>query len=162
MSVHRAFSGMTLQLASKLLEGPTMAKLRTTEIPGLVAVGEWQSRRFVVAAFRPADTQIASPRPNVDDATLGFQLSISAAAFVQACRSFGARVERRQRDAHDRFEVVGDFDGVAHTVHAFHHVALCGAKGPWPADGLMRTGCAACRALAFKVPNHRARYHPAA
>lgn len=160
MSSPRAFSAMTLERASRLLHGPTMARLRTLGTTALTAVGDWHGRRFVIGAFVPAPSSPAKPGSDTEGFTLTFSLSIAPDDFVRECRSFGARVERQQRDRNRRFESVGDSAGVIHTVHSHHHVALCGAKGPWPLEPTLKAPCTACGAAAEMAPKHRARYHP--
>lgn len=161
-SCRRCFSGMTLERATRLLASPATQKFRELGVPGLVLIGRWQARRFVIADLAPAATPLPKTVFDLEAATLTIPFSIAAADFVRELRSFAARVERRQRDADDRFENVGDFAGVAHTVHAHHHVALCGAKGPWPPGAAVTMPCAACSVRASTLPKHRARYHPMA
>ncbi len=162
ISCRRSFSGMTLERATRLLANPATQKFRELGVPGLVLIGRWQARRFVIADLAPAAATLPKTIFDLEAATLTIPLSIAAADFVRELRSFGARVERRQRDADDRFETVGDFAGVAHTVHAHHHVALCGAKGPWPKDAAVTMPCASCSMRASTMPKHRVRYHPMA
>ncbi|WP_422012737.1 hypothetical protein [Roseateles sp.] len=153
---------MTLTRANKLLASPAAQKFSELGVPGLVVIGRWQARRFVIADFAPATAPLTKTAFDLEAATLTFPFSIAADAFVRDFRSFGARVERRQRDADDRFESVGDFAGIAHTVHAHHHIALCGARGPWPQGAAISMQCPTCSMRAATQPKHKARYHPLA
>lgn len=156
-----AFSSMTPKRAAAWLGGETMAQLRATgAVPGLHIIGDWHQRRFVIAALTRAKSSIPEPRPDIEAETLTIPLGIGPEALATACRSFGARVERRQRDLANIFENVGDFAGMTHTVHAYHHISLCGSKGPWTTGLVSSSSCSACARAAATKPKHRARYAP--
>ncbi len=156
-----AFSSMTPQRAAAWLGKPSMAKLRATgAVSGLVITGAWINRRFVIAAASAAKSSVTKAHLDTEAGTLSFPLDIDPEEFATVCRSLGARVERLQRDRNDRFENVGDCDGVEHTVHAYHHVSMCGAKGPWDTGSMPSSSCSACAHAVATKPKHRARYHP--
>ena len=155
------FSAMTSQRAAAWLGTKSMAHIRDTGVvPGLLITGAWANRRFVIAAAKAAKTSIVKAQLDIEAGTLTFPLDIAPEEFATACRSLGGRVERLQRDRNDHFEIVGDFAGVEHTVHAYHHVSICGSRGPWNTDQVRSSPCPACALAAATKPKHRARYHP--
>lgn len=154
-----AFSAVTEKQVIAWLQQLAPARLK---IGAVMFVGAWipsdKPRRFVIAALIPQKSAPAEPVADLVEETLIVPLSIRPADLLKAFRSFGARVERRQRDLIDKFDFVGDSAGVGHTVHAFHHVAICGAKGPWIIGLLPSSKCHDCARVAATTPKHRVRY----
>ena len=156
-----SFSAMTPRRAAAWLGTKSMERIRATGVvPGLVITGAWVNRRFVIAAATAAKASVAKAQLDIEAGTLSFPLNIDPGEFATACRSLGASVERLQRDRSNHFEIVGDFAGVEHTVHAYHHVSICGSRGPWNTDQVRSSPCPACALAAATKPKHRARYHP--
>ena len=139
-----------------------MQQAKVLQLPGICLCGSWRNRRFEVAEFKPANTIITSPVFDVQGLHLLVPVEISSTQFVSACRSFGAKVERAYRDSHDYFERASDLSARIHVVHAYHHVALCQFKGPWPntPDTAEVRSCTRCSDRAKLTPAHRVRYHP--
>ena len=155
-----AFSSVTLKQARAWIA--QLAPARDKGATGVMFVGDWipsdKPRRFVIAALLPRKSPIAEPIFDIEGMTLTVPIGIAPEAFHKACLSFGARVERRQRDLRDTFDFVGDSAGIGHTVHAYHHVAICGSKGPWTIGLTPSSKCANCARVAATTPKHRARY----
>ncbi|MEG0922876.1 MAG: hypothetical protein RSD57_17355 [Comamonas sp.] len=162
MITDTAFSSVTLKQATdwlaQLILGKRLGRTAVT------FVGDWapysSPRRFVIAGISTPKTSITMPTPNIEAQTISIPLDIAAEDLYSELRRFGARVERRQRDLNNRFDFVGDSAGVGHTVHAYHHVALCGSKGPWVLGLTSSTKCPDCVSVAATKPKHRARYVP--
>ena len=96
--------------------------------------------------------------------TLTLPIGAEKETIVRESRRFGGRVERQQGDRNKHFDFVNGENETVHMVHAFHHVALCGFKGPWgssftnPSGG---EGCLRCLDVASTKPAYRARWPPA-
>lgn len=162
----RAFSAMSVPAATRLAAGLVRAsELGVTG--GLQLIGSWRNRRFVVSAMQPVYGHLtAAPLEDLESLSLTLPLGADASTIARETRRFGARVERLVRDQCNHFEVVPSLgDTESHVVHAYHHVALCGHRGPWPeaseAGGTDRERCQLCHDISATAPNHRARYHPA-
>jgi hypothetical protein len=156
------FAGVTAKSAG------CWAALAASSRVGIVLVGAWHRRRFVVGHVRRADGIVRSVSQDVHGLKLAIPASTPAAKIASACRSFGARVERAAH-AEDvwAFELVCcDYGGPRHIVHRYHHVALCGETGPWPEVPLEPEiaceieVCGLCDAVSKEKPPYRARYHP--
>lgn len=162
MSTTTAFSSVTLKQARAWIA--QLAPAKDKGATGVMFVGDWipsdKPRRFVIAALLPRKAPISEPIFDIEGMTLTVPISIAPEAFHKACLSFGARVERRQRDLADRFDFVGDSAGVGHTVHAYHHVSICGSKGPWTIGLTPSSKCDRCASVAATKPKHRVRYAP--
>lgn len=161
MNIATAFSSVTLKQAKAWLHqlAPARESGRAT---GVVFIGDWapsdKPRRFVIAALSPTKDPITEPIFDIEGMTLTVPIAIAPEAFWRACLSFGGRVERRQRDLQNTFDFVGDSAGVGHTVHAYHHMAICGAKGPWTTGLTPSSKCSNCARVAATKPKHRVRY----
>lgn len=128
--------------------------------------GVWQGRRFLLQTITvPKLIPTISVTKDLDNGTLTLtkECLSDPSSILSAMRSFGAAVARhRQRNG--SFEIAEGFDRELHHVPAFHHVALCGHKGPWPDnvhEGIPVT-CPSCAKIAATKPQYRARYHPMA
>lgn len=163
MSTTTAFSSVTLKQAKAWLFQLAPAR-ESGKATGVVFIGDWapsdKPRRFVIAALSPTKSRITEPNFDIERMALTIPLSIGPESFWKACLSFGGRVERRQRDLVNTFDFVGDSAGIGHTVHAYHHQAICGSKGPWVIGLTPSSKCSACVSVAATKPKHRARYVP--
>lgn len=149
------FAALTLAKATKLAKGVPGAQ------HGYRMQGDWQHRRFVIDGLTLAPDVVLRPVANMDSLTLDLPLNLRAAEYINECRRFGMSVEsafRRNR----YFETAGDIDGVMHIVHSFHHVAVCGFKGPWSdCSHYTPPTCQTCLLESEILPQYRARYHTA-
>ena len=147
---------------AKLAKGFALAA--TASVSGIEFVGAWQARRFVIENLIAIYGSVNEVTSNTEAGTLTLPIGADANTIVTECRRFGGRVERIQRDRNNHFELVATTENeTVHIVHAFHHVALCGSRGPWPASFSMSNGgdeCVRCRMVASTKPAHRARWHP--
>lgn len=161
----RTFSAVTIVVVTRVLG--IMSKLAELDVPGIVLVGAWRSRQFVIKRGQAAQAPVSGAIADMKALTITLPIDISAEAFARACRSFGGKVEREFRERNlGQFDFVRSRDGgPPHLVHRFHHVALCGCSGPWP-DGSMSLDdfegdvCSRCQHMSTTKPLHKARYHP--
>lgn len=161
-----AFSAMGEVKASRFATG--LRKLADMGPHGVVLSGAWCNRRFVIVGGRPSYEPVAGPSFDFAALTLTLPVPCDADAIVRECRRFGGQVERAFRDRHrGEFEVVSSSSGgPRHIVHRYHHVALCGSKGPWLGDSshvFLDGGvvdCDACRTISCTKPVYAARFHP--
>ena len=153
---------MTTDRAAKLAKGFALAA--TASVSGIEFVGAWQARRFVIENLIAIYGSVNEVTSDTEAGTLTLPIGADANTIVTECRRFGGRVERIQRDRNNHFELVATIENeTVHIVHAFHHVALCGSRGPWPSSFSMSNGgdeCVRCRSIAATKPEHRARWHP--
>ena len=158
----RAFSAMTTDRAAKLAKGFALAA--TASVSGIEFVGAWQARRFVIENLIAIYANGNEVTYDTEAGTLTLPIGADANTIVTECRRFGGRVERIQRDRNNHFVLVATIENeTVHIVHAFHHVALCGSRGPWPSSFSMNNAgeeCVRCRMVASTKPAHRARWHP--
>lgn len=131
----------------------------TAGVESLRFRGAWRDRRFVIDSLEPA-ASVTEPAHDLESLTLTLPLVVDPGYYVRECARFGAVVAaifRKQKV----FENVLGADGYGHVVHSFHHVALCGHKGPWGESKSEFAGaCTDCLKVATTRPNHRARMHP--
>ena len=153
---------MTTDRAAKLAKG--FAQAATAGVSCVQFVGAWQVRRFVIEnliAIYGRGNEVTS---DTEAGTLTLPIGADANTIVSECRRFGGRVERIQRDRNNRFELVATIENdTLHLIHAFHHIALCGSRGPWQSSISRTIGgqeCVRCRMVASMKPAHRARWHP--
>lgn len=153
---------MTTDRAAKLAKG--FAQAATAGVSCVQFVGAWQVRRFVIEnliAIYGRGNEVTS---DTEAGTLTLPIGADANTIVTECRRFGGRVERIQRDRNNHFELVATNENeTVHIVHAFHHVALCGSRGPWTSSFSMSNAgeeCVRCRSIAATKLEHRARWHP--
>ena len=122
-------------------------------------VGAWHQRRFVVDSIEPADL-VCEAVHDVEGLTLTLPVVADPDFYVRACARFGAVVAAAFRKRGGFENVVGP-DSKGHVVHVFHHVALCGFKGPWSVSKSPFAGaCVDCQRVASTRPKHRAPMHP--
>lgn len=126
---HRAFSSLSVERAAKLAKGFALAA--TAGVSGIEFVGAWQARRFAIEnliAIYGSGNELTF---DTEAGTLMLPIGADANTIVTECRRFGGRVERIQRDRNNRFELVATVENeTLHLIHAFHHIALCGSRGP--------------------------------
>ena len=160
--VHRAFSALATDRATKLAVG--FAQAATAGVSGVQFVGAWQARRFVIKNLVAIYVSVNEVTFDTEAGTLTLPIGADANTIVTECRRFGGRVERIKRDRNNHFELVATNENeTVHIVHAFHHVALCGSRGPWTSSFSISNGgdeCVRCRKFAVTKPEHRARWHP--
>jgi hypothetical protein len=154
----KCFSAVTAAIGDQF--SIRMEKARDLQLKGICIQGGWRNRRFQILEFKPCSGLITEPTLDIEGLQLLIPLDITSKCFVSACRSFGAKAERAFRDKHDHFERVADSMARVHTIHAYHHVALCQHKGPWPntTDSAGGYPCVRCSEHEKLVPAHRARY----
>ena len=161
-----AFSSMSKRKASAL--AVRLGQLADEGVCGLVLLGAWRNRRFVIDGGRAAGERVRTLSFDAVALTLTLPTDADADAIVCECRRFGGQVERAFRERHrGEFEMVcASEGGPRHIVHRYHHVALCGCRGPWPDhsspapfenDG---DECAECRTISRTKPSHATRFHP--
>ena len=153
---------MSVERATKLVVG--FAQAATAGVSCVQFVGAWQARRFVIENLVAIYGSVNEVTSDTEAGTLTLPIGADANTIVTECRRFGGRVERIQRDRNNRFELVANTENeTVQIVHAFHHVALCGSRGPWYSSFSMSNGgdeCVRCRKVALTKPEHRARWHP--
>ena len=158
----RAFSSMSVERATKLAKGFALAA--TASVSGIEFVGAWQARRFVIENLIAIYANVNEVTFDTEAMTLTLPIGADANTIVSECRRFGGRVERIQRDRNNRFELVATIENdTLHLIHAFHHISLCGSRGPWQSSISRTIGgqeCVRCRMVASTKPAHRARWHP--
>jgi hypothetical protein len=154
---HRApFAAMSYAYARLLAENGSPSD------NGFRLHGAWERRRFVIARLSRSPVRISLPRAYLEHLALDLPTRMESQRIIAECRSFGMRVELRCRQI-KLFEVQMGDDGQSHIVHAYHHVAACGFRGPWmhePASAGAPT-CQYCLIASAIRPLFRARYHPA-
>jgi hypothetical protein len=161
-----AFSSMSKRKASALAS--RLRQLADMDACGLVLLGGWRNRRFVIVAGRAAGEHVGILSCDVVALTLTLPTEADADAIVRQFRQFGGQVERAFRErCRGEFETVPASEGgPRHIVHRYHHVALCGCRGPWPdhsSPALFESDgdeCAECRAISRTKPSHATRFHP--
>lgn len=131
----------------------------TAGVESLRFLGQWVDRRFVIANLEPADL-VTEPIHDLEALSLTLPIVTDPAYYVRECSRFGAVIAAMFRKRKSFENVVGA-DGYGHVVHAFHHVALCGHRGPWGETKSEFAGaCTDCQRVAATRPNFRARMHP--
>ena len=153
---------MSVDRATKLAVG--FAQAATAGVSCVQFVGAWQARRFVIENLVAIYGSVNELIFDTEAMTLTLPIGADADTIVSECRRFGGRIERIKRDRNNRFELVASIENeTLHLIHAFHHVALCGSRGPWPPSFSISNGgeeCARCQMVAATKPEHRARWHP--
>lgn len=155
------FSALTKAKAIKVVEA--MAKSVPRGDRSITLHGSWSGRRFVIFNATASPTSIAKPIADVENLSLTLPFANDWEAVSRACAAFGATVAAlfRKRKV---FENVADNAGVIHSAHAYHHVSLCGHRGPWGEGHVVGVEvpvtCASCAKIAATMPAFRARYHP--
>jgi len=151
-----AFVGMPLTLGRKL------ASRLPESANGIRLHGAWLQRRFVIVRYSHPPTRVEQPLAHIDADELDLPTGLAPERFVAEARSFGMRIEALRRRI-KTFEIEEDVDGVSHIVHAFHHIAVCGFRGPWPhGPAVVSTPtCQTCLIASAIRPVFRARFHPA-
>jgi hypothetical protein len=150
------FAAMTLAQAHML------AKRIPQHANGVRMHGEWRQRRFVIAMLSHPAAHVQQTQANIGAAELDLPMGLEPERIVAEARRFGMRVEWLRRQL-KLFEIEEGSDGVTHIVHAFHHVATCGYRGPWP-QGVSTPRAPTCQHCLLEAairPVFRARYHPA-
>lgn len=152
----RPFSALT-KAGSTRFTGTLFTNRALT--PSIRFVGAWRDRRFVIVNLEPADPVVAAHH-DLEGLTLTLPVVADADYYVRECARFGAVVAAAFRKRGEFENIVGS-DSKGHIVHAFHHVALCGFKGPWSISKSSFAGaCADCQRVASTPPAHRALMHP--
>jgi hypothetical protein len=117
--------------------------------------GCWKDRRFVIEKILISEDHVTEAVSNSKDLTLTLPIVDDWDYYLREFARFGASISALYRKQ-KLFENVG-----GHIIHAYHHVALCGARGPWAGVPLtLAVTCEMCANVANSVPKYRARYHP--
>ena len=154
--MRRAFAAMTKAGSARFTN--TLFTNRAL-VQSIRFVGAWHQRRFVVDSIEPADL-VCEAVHDLEGLTLTLPVVADPDFYVRACARFGAVVAAAFRKRGGFENVVGS-DAKGHVVHAFHHVALCGFKGPWSFSKSPFAGaCVDCQRVASTPPKHRASMHP--
>lgn len=160
----RAFSSVSSATAELIQK--RFQQLRSLGVPAISLIGGWRGRRFVIVDLERS-TSVTEAVHDLEAGALTVPTDMDLPVIVSEARRFGARIEHRYRSENRGFEVdVSMGDGRAHTVHRFHHVALCSHSGPWPESsevpGETVAACLRCQIASVTKPGFRARYHPTA
>jgi hypothetical protein len=134
----------------------TLMANQCRQLPSIVLHGEWQARRFVVGKIGAGENVVTAAVPDAKGLTLTLPIVDDWSFYVRECASFGASIASLYRKR-KVFEIVS-----GHIVAEFHHVALCGFRGPWIDGENAAQTCPTCAKIAETRPNFRARYHPLA
>jgi hypothetical protein len=133
-----------------------------TLVPSFKIFGRWHCRRFIVDRIEAGKEVVFEPVPDYSTLALTVPVSDDPEYYINELKRFGATVESRARKER-AFQFVTGGDDQRHMIHSYHHIALCGHRGPWPesanpvADSVT---CIACAIKAISIPPYRARYHP--
>jgi hypothetical protein len=154
----KAFAALDSAAAARA--AALLNRMRIQGVRHVLVQGIWKRRRFVFESVRVDYGAPRIPGQDLVDLALSVSTDIDGIGFATACRKLGGKVERLYRDDHDVFDHAIDAAQRIHIVHAYHHVAACGSKGPWQEDPVdSSVTCPMCiAALANPMKSYRARY----
>lgn len=106
--------------------------------------GAWHKRRFTISSITENDFYVTAPIRDIENKCLIVPVVNDPDFYANVLRGFGMAVQAAARKADQRVELAVA-DDIGHLVPGWHHVAACGFKGPWAADGTVaREMCRTC------------------
>ena len=135
-------------------------------LAGVTFVAAWCGRKLCILKIERELLPVTQPSHDIEGLRLRLPIVDDPAYYVRECMKFGSSVASAYRKVRVFERVLGS-DGAVHIAHAYHHVCLCGHRGPFDADGDVvfeidssARMCSACDEDASKPKSFRARYHP--